>query len=358
MRDARPRPHSLATPARPGGGRVDLLKGSVRVQRQLDEHGAVQPLKYPASYRTLPLREVVSLELAAHLTAHGGGPGPVFRGHYGQTVSRYAIGKAWVRALARAGGDPDPTFHDLRHVYASTLIAAGESVKTVQRRMGHRSAAVTLDVYTHLWPDSEETKAAVDVYLGNPADFVRTREAEPQVRGLHHDYKQKSDERVISRPPVSPAERRDRHSLTDVDMVPAAIQPPLYAAARSSRGKHTASGWCDGSRRRREAAARGVFVTTDGQVWRAARQGAGRWRRNDAEVSTDLGWGRRSGLACDGASSDAVTVIWVSRSGGVWASLTSVGHELRAVASSVDDMAAGDPSAEEPGVPPCQQPQL
>jgi hypothetical protein len=65
---------------------VDLLKGSVRVQRQLDEHGAVQPLKYPASYRTLPLREVVSLELAAHLAAHGGGPGPVFRGHYGQPV--------------------------------------------------------------------------------------------------------------------------------------------------------------------------------------------------------------------------------------------------------------------------------
>jgi hypothetical protein len=142
-----------------------------------------------------------------------------------------------VRAWARAGGDPDPTFHDLRHVYASTLIAAGESVKTVQRRMGHRSAAVTLDVYTHLWPDSEETKAAVDVYLGNPADFVRTREAEPQVTGLHHDYKQKSDKRVISRPPVSPAERRDRHSLTDVDMVPAAIQPPLCAAARSSRGQ-------------------------------------------------------------------------------------------------------------------------
>jgi integrase len=52
-----------------------------------------------------------------------------------------------------------------------------EPVKTVQRRMGHSSAAVKLDVYTHLWPNSEgKTRAAMDPYLRIPADYVRTRD--------------------------------------------------------------------------------------------------------------------------------------------------------------------------------------
>jgi hypothetical protein len=59
---------------------------------------------------------------------------------------------------------PDSThFHDLRHYYASLLIHAGESVKTVQARLGHASAIETLDTYGHLWPDSEDrTRQAVD----------------------------------------------------------------------------------------------------------------------------------------------------------------------------------------------------
>jgi integrase len=87
----------------------------------------------------------------------------VFRGPSGQPVRRNTFVKAWRTAVTRAGGDDALVFHDLRHVYASALIAAGESPKTVQRRMGHKSAAITLDVYSHLWLDSDEkTRAAVD----------------------------------------------------------------------------------------------------------------------------------------------------------------------------------------------------
>ena len=47
------------------------------------------------------------------------------------------------------------------------LIRHGESVKVVQRRLGHKSAVETLDTYSHLWPDSEDrTRAAVDTALG------------------------------------------------------------------------------------------------------------------------------------------------------------------------------------------------
>ena len=65
--------------------------------------------------------------------------------------------------------------HSLRHYYASLLIRHGESVKTVQARLGHTSAAETLDTYSHLWPDSDDpTREAVDQVLrgfrGLPAD--------------------------------------------------------------------------------------------------------------------------------------------------------------------------------------------
>lgn len=69
------------------------------------------------------------------------------------------------------------TFHAMRHYYASLLIRHGESVKTVQARLGHKSAAETLDTYSHLWPDSDDrTRGAVDAVLnaGGLADHLRT----------------------------------------------------------------------------------------------------------------------------------------------------------------------------------------
>lgn len=58
--------------------------------------------------------------------------------------------------------------HDLRHFYASALIKHRESVKTVQKRLGHSKASITLDTYTHLWPDGEDTTAAaVESAMGN-----------------------------------------------------------------------------------------------------------------------------------------------------------------------------------------------
>ncbi len=46
------------------------------------------------------------------------------------------------------------------------LIRHGESVKVVQRRLGHKTAHETLDAYGHLWPDSDDrTRDAVDAEL-------------------------------------------------------------------------------------------------------------------------------------------------------------------------------------------------
>ena len=40
-------------------------------------------------------------------------------------------------------------------------------MKVVQARLGHATAAETLDTYSHLWPDSEDrTRQAVEAVLG------------------------------------------------------------------------------------------------------------------------------------------------------------------------------------------------
>ncbi len=57
--------------------------------------------------------------------------------------------------------------HDLRHFYASALIAGGASVKQVQLVLGHASAVITLGIYAHLWPGEEDrTRAVMDAVLG------------------------------------------------------------------------------------------------------------------------------------------------------------------------------------------------
>jgi integrase len=53
----------------------------------------------------------------------------------------------WRPAVATAEAVPHGTgMHELGHFYASLLIRHGESVKTVQARLGHATAAETLDL--------------------------------------------------------------------------------------------------------------------------------------------------------------------------------------------------------------------
>ncbi|WP_268952454.1 tyrosine-type recombinase/integrase [Saccharopolyspora terrae] len=62
----------------------------------------------------------------------------------------------WWRKARRAAKCDDVRLHDLRHFYASGLIAAGCDVVTVQRALGHSSATITLNTYAHLWPSAED----------------------------------------------------------------------------------------------------------------------------------------------------------------------------------------------------------
>jgi len=60
------------------------------------------------------------------------------------------------------------------------LIASGADVKVVQARLRHASAKTTLDVYGHLWPDSDDsTRAAVDAVFSVRQDGNATRLVSP-----------------------------------------------------------------------------------------------------------------------------------------------------------------------------------
>ena len=39
--------------------------------------------------------------------------------------------------------------HELRHTQATLLIGSGADIKTVQNRLGHSSASLTMDIYAH-----------------------------------------------------------------------------------------------------------------------------------------------------------------------------------------------------------------
>jgi integrase len=154
--------------------RIDFLRRQLRVDRQLMNlpHQAPElvPVKTRTSARTIPLPQVVVDALAAHL-AEIPSDGLIF-----QPITRQLFSKLWRTTVRQAGLPRELTYHSLRHYYASLLIRHGESIKTVQERLGHSSAVTTLNTYSHLWPDSDDrTRAAVDDVLRPAADLLRTR---------------------------------------------------------------------------------------------------------------------------------------------------------------------------------------
>jgi hypothetical protein len=65
----------------------------------------------------------------------------------------------WLPALDRSGLIERPTFHDLRHCYATWLVSEGVPVNMVQAVMGHEQASTTLNRYTHVPADIPRSRA-------------------------------------------------------------------------------------------------------------------------------------------------------------------------------------------------------
>lgn len=78
----------------------------------------------------------------------------MFTTRTGQPVRQGTFQGSWAKATekrsASAGALASIRFHDLRHFYASALIASGCSVPAVQHALGHASATEILNTYAHL----------------------------------------------------------------------------------------------------------------------------------------------------------------------------------------------------------------
>jgi integrase len=93
--------------------------------------------------------------------------------------ARYRFQKA-TAAVDSCGG----VLHDLRHTCASLAISSGANINVVQRRLGHKSAVLTLDKYGHLFPDDLDAVAAA---FDTAADGLRTAKRLKPVTGVKNN---------------------------------------------------------------------------------------------------------------------------------------------------------------------------
>lgn len=171
-------------------GDIDFLGGTLKLARQLQRDGSTYVVRLPkyGSERIVFLPDELLAILREHIDTHVAdgsdtswlftvGDGPMYDND---------ITWRW-EATREAAGLPHIRLHDLRHFYASGLIAAGCDVVTVQRALGHSSATTTLDTYSHLWPTAEDRTRAAASELMRDALGLRTLPAPTAKRGRRHE---------------------------------------------------------------------------------------------------------------------------------------------------------------------------
>lgn len=73
------------------------------------------------------------------------------------TIIRQAPVNAFVKTIAKKAGLYEITTHGLRHTHASLLFDSGMNVKEVQKRLGHSNINTTLNIYTHVVQNEDNT---------------------------------------------------------------------------------------------------------------------------------------------------------------------------------------------------------
>ncbi|MGH7292501.1 MAG: site-specific integrase, partial [Myxococcota bacterium] len=163
---------------------VDLDAGAVTIRRALtwkieaDESGKrkrVQTFAAPktrSSVRTLPLGPALVATLRTHKAgqaeramrlgaAYARELDLIFSNEVGRPLDDRNVAQRWLReGLKRAKLDPKLRLYDLRHTSATHLLALGVNIKAVSERLGHTSAKMTLDVYSHVLPGMQEEATA------------------------------------------------------------------------------------------------------------------------------------------------------------------------------------------------------
>ena len=151
---------------------IDWFSSEIRIRQAIKKAKATDgvhkwqwkmgPPKSPKSRRRIGMTKTVRSLLAGLKEINGGGgDGLIFpKGMVGLEPADAWIDPDYFDAsifgpIADKAGLSGTRFHDLRHFFASVLIAQGESAKYVQDQMGHSSIQVTFDTYGHLFPQAK-----------------------------------------------------------------------------------------------------------------------------------------------------------------------------------------------------------
>jgi integrase len=149
---------------------VDLEAAVLRVSRTLTRNGgkvSVGPPKTKNSRRTVGLTDGAVEALGEHLTQQleemesvgslyrpGG---LVFANEVGGIVNPSNLRNRSLKALLKRAGLPAIRFHDLRHTCATLLLSRNVNPKIVSEMLGHASIAITLDTYSHVLPNMQQS---------------------------------------------------------------------------------------------------------------------------------------------------------------------------------------------------------
>lgn len=145
-------------------GCIDFELGSVRVEQSFAQDNTIHKPKTAASVRMVSvdagtmadLREWrdAQAECLANLGIIVGDASPAFpRGN-----ARWETPKnmnSWWITWRESHGFHGVKLHELRHTQATHLLANGVDVKTVQERLGHATASITLNTYAHALPEND-----------------------------------------------------------------------------------------------------------------------------------------------------------------------------------------------------------
>lgn len=153
---------------------LDLNKGIVYVRRALITSHKIsggewfQEPKTAKSRRQIPLPAEVTQELRKYkewqdehkkqLGDKYENNGLVIANIFGRPVNTSNFTTRYFKELlVGAGIERSVKFHDLRHTHATLLLLEGIHPKVVQERLGHSTVTMTLDTYSHILPDMQDT---------------------------------------------------------------------------------------------------------------------------------------------------------------------------------------------------------
>jgi integrase len=131
---------------------------------------SILPCKTKGSHRTIRLDEDTVAALEAHREAQvaereAAGDAYVdrdliFCDELGGPINSQRLTE-WFGALRKTAKIRPGRLHDIRHSHATHLLTRGIPVHIVSARLGHSSPVVTLNVYAHVLPTSDEQAADV-----------------------------------------------------------------------------------------------------------------------------------------------------------------------------------------------------